>query len=47
MAVEPRPGRPDVMQELHLAAADFKRPDWDITVAGFDAVRADLFLPAP
>ncbi|MBP2411373.1 RimJ/RimL family protein N-acetyltransferase [Arthrobacter stackebrandtii] len=47
VAVEPRPGRPDVMQELHLAVAHFKRPDWEITVAGFEQVRADLLLPVP
>lgn len=45
--IEPRPGQPDQMQELHLAAADFRRPDWDITVTGFEAVRRDLFVTAP
>ncbi|MHA7270477.1 GNAT family N-acetyltransferase [Arthrobacter sp. HLT1-20] len=43
--IEPRAGHPDELQEVRLLAADFNRPDWDITVDGFNAVRRDLFLP--
>ncbi|AIY03787.1 MULTISPECIES: GNAT family N-acetyltransferase [Arthrobacter] len=45
--IEPRPGQPDMLQELSVAAAEFKRPAWDILVEGFDAVAQDLLLAGP
>ncbi|MDO5753265.1 GNAT family N-acetyltransferase [Arthrobacter sp.] len=36
---------PGQLQELRVAAADFRRPSWNIVVEGLDAARGDLFLP--
>ena len=38
-----RPGELSEQQGVRLIPSDFNRPDWVIRVAGFDAIRRDLF----
>jgi RimJ/RimL family protein N-acetyltransferase len=43
---EGRPGETTQVQELRVDAGDFIRPGWDISVAGLERARRDLFHPA-
>lgn len=42
-----RPGELTEQQEVRRTAAEFKRPDWIVTITGLDAAKKELLRQAP